>query len=62
MTAAATTSNSTLAKQVKIGLRVTGLSAAELKKHITGYLVEDMLPISSVDSESFRRIVEKMLT
>ncbi|KAK1889357.1 Phosphoheptose isomerase [Dissostichus eleginoides] len=70
MTAAATTSNSTgqtsdgpsPAKQVKIDLRATGLSAAELKKLVAGYIVEDMLPISTVDSESFRRIVEKIPT
>ncbi|KAL7391338.1 hypothetical protein ABVT39_007938 [Epinephelus coioides] len=67
MTAAATTSNSTgqtsegpsPAKQVKIDLRATGLSAAELKKLVAGYIVEDMLPISTV---SFRRIVEKIPT
>ncbi|CAK6958997.1 hypothetical protein NQZ68_007265 [Scomber scombrus] len=70
MTDAATTSNSTgqtsdgpsPAKQVKIDLRATGLSAAELKKLVAGYIVEDMLPISTVDSESFRRIVEKLPT
>lgn len=67
---AATTSSSTgqtsegpsPAKQVKIDLRTTGLSAAELKKLVAGYIVEDMLPISTVDSESFRRIVEKIPT
>ena len=70
MTAVATTSNSTQqtsespspAKQVKIDLRATGLSAAELKKLVNGYVVKDMLPISTVDSESFRHIVEKIPT
>ena len=70
MTAAATISKSTgrtsegpsPSKQVKIDLRATGLSAAELKKLVAGYIVEDMLPISTVDSESFRRIVEKIPT
>ena len=65
MTAAATTSNSTRqtsegpspAKQEKIDLRTTGLSAPELKK-LAGYIVEDMLPISTVDSEVFRSIAE----
>lgn len=62
MTAAAT-SNSTErtsvgpspAKQVKIDLKAsaTALSAAELNKLVAGYIVEDMLPISTVDSESF---------
>ncbi|CAM4542482.1 unnamed protein product [Leuciscus chuanchicus] len=69
MTAAAT-SNSTgrtsegpsPAKQLKIDLKATGLSAAELKKLVAGYIVEDMLPISTVDSESFRRIIEKIPT
>ena len=54
----ATTSNSTgrafkgpsPAKQVKTDLRATGLSAAELKKLVAGYIVEDMLPISIVDT------------
>lgn len=50
------------AKQVKIDLKATGLSADELKKLIAGYIVEDMLPISTVDSESFRRIIEKIPT
>ena len=66
----ATTSNSTgqtsdgpsPAKQVKIDLRTTRLSAAELKKLVAGYIVEDILPISTVDSESFGRIVEKIPT
>ena len=65
MTAAATTSNSTgrtsedpsPAKQVKLDLRATGFSAAELEKLVTGYIVEDMLSISTVDSESLRCIV-----
>ena len=50
MTAAATEGPSP-AKQVKIDLRAsaTGLSAAELKKLVAGYIVEDMLPISTVD-------------
>uniref|UniRef100_A0A9J8BKG2 Uncharacterized protein n=1 Tax=Cyprinus carpio carpio TaxID=630221 RepID=A0A9J8BKG2_CYPCA len=71
MTAAAT-SNSTgrtsvspsPAKQVKIDLKAsaTALSAAELNKLVAGYIVEDMLPISTVDSESFRRILEKIPT
>ncbi|CAL8391540.1 unnamed protein product [Arctogadus glacialis] len=57
MTAAATEGPSP-AKQVKIDVRasatgVTGLSASELKKLVAGYIVEDMLPISTVDSESF---------
>lgn len=62
MTAAAT-SNSTErtsvgpspAKQVKIDLKAsaTALSAAELNKLVAGYIVEDMLSISTVDSESF---------
>ena len=50
------------AKQVKIDLRATGLSAAELKKLVAGYILEDMLPNSTVDSESLRRIVEKIQT
>uniref|UniRef100_A0A3P9C291 HAT C-terminal dimerisation domain-containing protein n=1 Tax=Maylandia zebra TaxID=106582 RepID=A0A3P9C291_9CICH len=47
---------------VKLDVRATGLSAAELKKLVAAYIVEDMLPISTVDSESFRRIVEKIPT
>ncbi|ROL50607.1 hypothetical protein DPX16_23877 [Anabarilius grahami] len=39
-----------------------GLNADELKKLVSGYIVEDMLPISTVDSESFRRIIEKIQT
>lgn len=52
------------AKQVKIDLKAsaTALSAAELNKLVAGYIVEDMLPISTVDSESLRRIVEKIPT
>ena len=68
MTTAATTSNSTgrtskgpsPAKQVKIDLRATGLSATELKKLVAGYIVEDMLPIFTEDSESFWCIIEKI--
>ncbi|TDH13474.1 hypothetical protein EPR50_G00033170 [Perca flavescens] len=67
MTAAGTSTGRTSegpspAKQVKIDLKATGLSAAELNKLVAGYIVEDMLPISTVDSESFRRIVEKIPT
>lgn len=46
------------AKQVKIDERPTGglaLSNTELKELVAGYIVEDMLPISTVDSEPFRR-------
>ena len=68
--APATTSDSTgrtangpsAAKQVKIDVRATGLSAAELKKLVADYIVEDMSLISTVDSVSFRRIVEKIPT
>uniref|UniRef100_A0A3Q2V7I1 HAT C-terminal dimerisation domain-containing protein n=1 Tax=Haplochromis burtoni TaxID=8153 RepID=A0A3Q2V7I1_HAPBU len=70
MTAVATTSTSTRqtsdgptpAKQIKLDIRATGLSAAELKKLVAAYIVENMLPISTVDSESFRRIVGKIPT
>lgn len=46
------------AKQVKIDERPTGglaLSNTELKELVAGYIVEDMLPISTVDSEPFRQ-------
>uniref|UniRef100_A0A3Q2WY69 HAT C-terminal dimerisation domain-containing protein n=1 Tax=Haplochromis burtoni TaxID=8153 RepID=A0A3Q2WY69_HAPBU len=71
MTIVATTSTSTStstgqtsdgptpAKQVKLDVRATGLSAAELKKLVAAYIVEDMLPISTLDSESFRRYLER---
>ena len=67
MTAAATSSSTGRtsagpppAKQVEIDFKATtGLSAAELKKLVAGYIVEDMLPISTVDSESFRRMFLK---
>ena len=61
MTTVATTSSSTgrtsegpsPAKQLKTDLRATGLGAAEQKKLVSGYIVKDMLPISTVESESF---------
>uniref|UniRef100_A0AAY5JX14 HAT C-terminal dimerisation domain-containing protein n=1 Tax=Esox lucius TaxID=8010 RepID=A0AAY5JX14_ESOLU len=49
------------AKQVKIDLKTMGL-LIELNKLVAGYIVENMLPISTVDSESFRRIIEKIPT
>lgn len=65
MTTMATTSSSegpSSAKQVKIDLKATGLTAAELEMLVAGYIVEDVLPISTVDSELFRSIVEKIQT
>lgn len=38
------------AKQVKINLGATGLSATEVKKVVAAYIVENMLPISTVES------------
>uniref|UniRef100_A0A3B4GUU0 HAT C-terminal dimerisation domain-containing protein n=1 Tax=Pundamilia nyererei TaxID=303518 RepID=A0A3B4GUU0_9CICH len=60
MTAVATTSTSTRqtsdgptpAKQIKLDIRATGLSAAELKKLVAAYIVENMLPISSVGTNA----------
>lgn len=48
--------------KIDLKLKATGLNADELKKLVTGYIVEDMLPVSTVDSESFRRIIEKIPT
>ena len=38
------------------------VSGEGLKKLVAGYIVEEMLPISTVDSPSFRRIIEKIPT
>lgn len=38
------------------------VSGEDLNKLVAGYIVEDMLPISTVDSPSFRRIIEKIPT
>uniref|UniRef100_A0A8C6W0S2 HAT C-terminal dimerisation domain-containing protein n=1 Tax=Nothobranchius furzeri TaxID=105023 RepID=A0A8C6W0S2_NOTFU len=55
-----TSDGPTASKQVKIDIKPAGLGAAELKKLVAGYVVEEMLPISTVDSESFRRIIDKI--
>uniref|UniRef100_A0AAY5K050 DUF659 domain-containing protein n=1 Tax=Esox lucius TaxID=8010 RepID=A0AAY5K050_ESOLU len=63
MTAEATSEGPSPAKQVKIDLKTTELfRAVELNKRVAGYIVENILPISTVDSESFRRIIEKIQT
>uniref|UniRef100_A0A8C6KMI4 BED-type domain-containing protein n=1 Tax=Nothobranchius furzeri TaxID=105023 RepID=A0A8C6KMI4_NOTFU len=57
-----TSDGPTASKQVKIDVKPAGLGAAELKKLVASYVVEEMLPISTVDSESFRRIIDKIPT
>uniref|UniRef100_A0A8C6LKI7 HAT C-terminal dimerisation domain-containing protein n=1 Tax=Nothobranchius furzeri TaxID=105023 RepID=A0A8C6LKI7_NOTFU len=57
-----TSDGPTASKQVKIDVKPAGLGAAELKKLVAGYVVEEMLPISTVDSESLRRIIDKIPT
>uniref|UniRef100_A0A1A8L117 HAT C-terminal dimerisation domain-containing protein n=2 Tax=Nothobranchius pienaari TaxID=704102 RepID=A0A1A8L117_9TELE len=57
-----TSDGPTASKQVKIDVKPAGLGAAELKKLVAGCVVEEMLPISTVDSESFRRIIDKIPT
>ena len=56
---------STLAKQQKLdfGAKHDGegtLSGQDLKKLVTGYIIEEMKPISTVDSSSFWHIIEKI--
>lgn len=52
----------TPAKQVKLDFTsaVQKVSEGELKKMIAGYIVEEMLPLRTVESPSFRRILHKI--
>lgn len=55
-----------LPKQQKLDFGVAVGSVAvcgdSLKRLVAGYIIEEMLPISTVDSPSFRRIIEKIPT
>lgn len=64
LTSESSSSGCPLAKQQKLDFsRPTHtVSGESLNKLVTGYIVEDMLRISTVDSPSFRRIIDKIPT
>ena len=49
-------------KQQKLDFSAKLVSGGELKKLVGQYVVEEMLPLNTVDSPSFRAIINKIPT
>lgn len=47
-------------KQHKLDFSAKAVSGGELKKLVGRYVVEEMLPLNTVDSPSFRAIINKI--
>uniref|UniRef100_A0A8C6MM86 BED-type domain-containing protein n=1 Tax=Nothobranchius furzeri TaxID=105023 RepID=A0A8C6MM86_NOTFU len=59
---AVTSAGPTSPKQQKLDFGAKPVSDEELKKLVAQYIVEEMLPINTVDSPSFRAIIKKIPT